>query len=189
LAFARRTQSYGRTPSIPRRNFVDLKLDNIGRATVAGERASLDGSRALTVRLRSDGAGTLRLDVPLPAGATVERTEGPAVSGASAARSTVRAAASAPEVDLSRTGASFRVASGTRVYVIRPAASSSGSGGAGGENGSGNGGGPGGDGSGGTAGASGGGGGSLPFTGLAAALLVAVGLSLVAAGRVVRRRA
>ena len=199
LAFLRRSQSRGSAPRIARRNFLDVELDNLSRASVDGRRAKLDGDEPLRVRVRSDGDGQMRLDVRLPAGATVERVGGPAVPGASRAGGEVHAAARAPEVDLTRGGATFRLAEGSRTYLIRPAGTGSGSGGGSGADGGGGGGqdgdgpvGRGDDGGGsdtaGTGTTDGGGdGGSLPFTGLALACLVLAGLILLLAGRALRR--
>jgi hypothetical protein len=108
LAYVRRSQSWGPTPSTPVRNAINLDLANVGRATVTGDRARLTGDRPLRVRIDSDGDGSLRLNVALPAGATVERVSGR------------RAPGRGPEVQLDSGGATFRVASGSRTYVIRP---------------------------------------------------------------------
>ena len=190
LAFTRRSQDWGPAPATPERNALNLNLTAVTAATVTGSRARLRGDEPLTVRVRSDGSGALRVDVPLPAGATVERVEGPAVPGAASRRRSVgsparrraRAAAAAPEVQLDRTGASFRVAEGSRTYVIGPAqadqptppddrpssdAERDGVGGSPGDE-------P--------------GAGSLPFTGLALGLVALLGLALALGGRHLRRR-
>jgi hypothetical protein len=108
LTYVRRSQSWGPAPSTPQQNALNLRLTNIGAATVTGSRARLTGNEPLRVRLDSDGDGSVRLDVALPAGATVERIEGPPVPGGE------------PEVQLDPGGATFRVAEGTRTYLISP---------------------------------------------------------------------
>jgi hypothetical protein len=200
LAYTRRSQSWGPVPSASRQNTLNLTLTNIAGATVTGRRARLNGDEPLRVRLQSDGSGTLRLDVPLPDGSTVERIEGPPVPGTGA---TTRAAA--PEVTLDRGGASFRVAEGSRTYLINPPPATAGQGGSGqggaGEDrpGGGRGGGGAGEGGGGgddsraadeAAGSGGGGdgGGSLPFTGLALAITALLGIALTLVGGGLRRR-
>jgi hypothetical protein len=200
LAYTRRSQSWGDAPATARQNALNLTLTNIGAATVTGPRARLSGDEPLRVRLQSDGGGTLRLDVPLPEGSTVERIEGPPVPGASG-----RAREAAPEVQLDRGGASFRVAEGSRTYLINPPRTTAGEGGLG-SGGSGQGGavsggpGEGGRDGSGSDGAGGGGGddsgtagrtagdGSLPFTGLAVAATALLGLALALAGGGLRRR-
>jgi len=160
-------------------------MENGGQGEVDGRRARLDGSRRLRVRLQSDGRGTLRLELPLPEGARVERVAGPPLGAGAAGRSRARAAAAAPEVALDRAGASFTVASGTREYVIDAAGSEAGSPDApradepegrrsrdGGAEGT----------------AAGGASGELPFTGLALVLVLLAGVALTATGRALRRR-
>ena len=172
-------------------NTLETRLDNVGAATIDGRRARLSGDAPLRIKLTSDGGGRLRLSMPLPAGATVERVEGGPVAIAAgtsgASRAAARAAqadagAGAPEVDLSESGAEFAIASGTRAYVIRPAAAGTGAdddpGGPSGPGG-------GGDDDAGAAAGSGGSsedGGSLPFTGLGLALLVVLGALLLSSG-------
>ena len=169
LAYVRRSRRWGAVPEVAPRNMLDVRLANIGRARVTGSRARLRGDRPLRVRLQSDGAGALRLDVALPAGATAERVEGPPLPG-------VR------EVALDRRGARFTVGAGTRTYLIRPARPADRDGGGPGRD---NGGAaPGGEGAGGGAGA----GGALPFTGLALGLPALLGLALVLAGVALRGR-
>ena len=101
-------------PQAARENALDLSLENVSRSTVDGARARLRGGERLRVRVKSDGAGSVRLDLELPDGVTVQRTEGgPVVAQL--------AAATAPEVALDRAGATFTVAPGTRTYVLSPA--------------------------------------------------------------------
>jgi hypothetical protein len=203
LTYTRRSQSWGPAPGTPPQNALNLNLKNIGAATVTGTRARLTGDQPLRVRIESDGDGSLRLDVPLPEGVTVERIEGPPVPGTAArarsartratlassarARSPRARAAAAPEASLDRNGASFRIAQGTRTYLIGPPASTSGpdrEGERAGEGGRTQGG-SGGDDSG-NAGA--GGGDSLPFTGLAVGLMALLGLALSLSGGSLRGR-
>jgi hypothetical protein len=104
---------------VPRRspeNALELSLENVGSGTVDGARARLDGGRRLRVKLTSDGAGRVRLDLPLREGARAERVSGTAVSSSRTRTSALRAAA--PEVALDREGATFTTAAGTREYVI-----------------------------------------------------------------------
>jgi C-terminal binding-module, SLH-like, of glucodextranase len=193
LAFVRRSQSWGPVPATPGQNALKLNLTNVGRATVTGPRARLEGDRPLRVRIESDGSGELRLDVPLPEGSTVERVEGPPVPGAGNAMREP-----APEVRLDREGASFQVAEGARTYLINPPeASAAGAGqagaGAAGQGGSGSGpggsrGGAGGGDSGAAGAGAGGGGASLPFAGLALGAMMLLGTALTLAGGGLRRR-
>ena len=173
---------------IPRRtaeNKLELDLKNVSAATIDGPRARLDGDRVLRVKVASDGPGTARLELDLPAGATVVRESGPAPAAAGKAARARAAQAAAPEVKLDREGATFSVSAGDRTYVIRPAAQETE--------------GPGGEadndpapddtadprdtaGSGSTDG-------SLPFTGLAVLLVALAGVALLGGGRALRRRA
>jgi hypothetical protein len=94
-----------RWTSIPprrRANALEMKLENLRRATIDGRRARLDGARRLRVRIDSNGAGTVRLKLALPAGARVTRVGG----------------GPAPEVSVNRGGATFTVAAGNRAYSI-----------------------------------------------------------------------
>jgi hypothetical protein len=180
-------------PRVTPHNALTVTLDNIASATVDGLRARLDGGQSLRVRIVSDGEGQLGLNLPLPAGVTATRIEGPPLPRAAAR------ASSAPEVRLSRQGASFEVAAGTREYLIGPAGAGNASAGGGGGEGGGEGGGAvaalmGARASGGLAGAvqsthlAGEGGGPLPFTGLPLAGLFLLGAGLVGSGLVLRRR-
>ncbi|HLL87309.1 MAG TPA: hypothetical protein VK387_08365, partial [Thermoleophilaceae bacterium] len=90
-----------RWTGIPRaeaRNTLGVRLENLSRAVLDGRRAKLSGLRALRVHITADGRGTMRLNLPLPAGARARRVEGGPVPGAG------------PEVVLDRGGATFRVA-------------------------------------------------------------------------------
>ncbi len=180
-------------PATPAQNALELSLENVSAATVDGARARLDGGERLRVKVASDGAGSVRLALALPANVTVDRVEGDPVPQA-AARRRARAAGAAPEVSLDGDGASFTVAAGTRTYVIAPAEgaarrgeeetrreeeeSSPGdrdeeTGGDGGKTE------PAGD----TVG-----GGSLPFTGLRLGLLAVIALTMLGAGLALHRR-
>ena len=99
------------------RNTLDVRLENLDRATIDGRRARLSGGRMLRVRIAADGEGTMRLDLGLPARARARRVVGGPVPGG------------AREVSLSRDGATFRVAAGVRSYVIEGAGASDGTGG------------------------------------------------------------
>src|SRR5665809_34592 len=74
----------------PKRNRLKVDLDNVRRATIDGERAKLDGDEPLRVRIESDGDGRMRLDVPLPKGAQVERIDGPPLCPKSSSTATGR---------------------------------------------------------------------------------------------------
>lgn len=214
-------------PRRPKKNSLALTLANLSRATVDGRRARLEGDRPLCVNIRSDGAGRVRLNLPLPADATVERgcgrlspsgagneaasAVGPSGGGsfrAAAAADSGRTAARGSSVEIDGDGATFEVADGEREYLIAAAGSAPGGGdtdgGPGGSSGDGgDADGPAGGDSAGTAGAAGGGaaadvgaaadstsdggGGSLPFTGLALAILALAGLVSLVAGRHLRR--
>ena len=93
-------------PARPRENFLSVQLQNMGRATIDGRRARLDGTRKLRVRIDSDGAGTMRLELPLAPGTRVRRIDGTPVPG------------SAAEVTVDRAGATFRAANGSRTYEL-----------------------------------------------------------------------
>jgi hypothetical protein len=167
-------------PAKDAENALELTFDNLGNAVVDGNRARLDGGQRLRVRLTSDGSSRLRLDLPLPAGAHVERVEGGPVPAA-ATRRRARAAAATPEVSLDSDGATFSMASGTRTYVIDSSTSS--------------GAGPGDDeapsrptSSTASGDVTAGEGGSLPFTGLQLGLIFLAGALLTAGGTSLRRR-
>ena len=196
-------------PGVPERNRLVVGLENVGRGTIDGRGAKLDGAvgrTPLRVRLESDGDGRMRLDLRLPKDAVARRIDGGAVSSASGAGGATAAGAGAPapEVALTRRGANFRVAGGEREYRIFVPASGGGDGGSdtGGEDGDdGSGGGSTTDGGstgagaptdqvaqlGATAGS--GNGGSLPFTGLALLALVLLGSAALLTGRALRRAA
>jgi hypothetical protein len=93
-------------------NGLDLRLENVRRARIAGSRARLDSEREIRVRLESDGDAEVRLDLQLPADSVVRR------DGSND---------EADDADVDSDGASFRVGSGTSTFVIarrKPAASS-----------------------------------------------------------------
>ena len=95
------------TPARRRTNALQLRLENLARATIDGRRARLDGRRRLRVRIDADGEGSVRVNLALPPDARARRIEGTPVPGAS------------PEVTLDRSGATFRVAKGSRAYFIK----------------------------------------------------------------------
>jgi hypothetical protein len=185
MPFTRRARDWGAAPETEAANALRLDLGSIAAATVSGERARLRGDRPLRVTIASDGPGELGLDLSFPAGTTAERIEGPAVPASGSAR----AAAVAPEVEVSRERATFRLAAGTRTYLLSvPAAGDDAGGGRT----------PGSDdasdepapltGDGGQV-AAGAAGGELPFTGLPLALVGLLGLLALAMGHRLRRRA
>lgn len=90
--------------SEPRRNQLDVTLGNLRHATIDGLRARLDSHEPVTVRITSDGAATVTLSLPLPAGATITSPEDQPLASAT----------------LSREGAVFSVSVGSTVYVITP---------------------------------------------------------------------
>ncbi len=106
-------------PRVPAANRLTLDLENMAAATISGRRARLEGSKPLRVRLKSDGASSVRLNLPLPKGATVRRIDGGPLTASAAG-----AGSASPEVALSRRGAVFTVAAGTREYLISQATGS-----------------------------------------------------------------
>jgi len=173
-------------PATPVENALELSLENVSAASVDGARAKLDGGERLRVKVTSDGGGSVRLALALPADVSVDRVEGEPVPQVAAAGRRARAAAAAPEVALDRDGATFTVAAGTRTYVINARGAATGPGDDDGD--------PPAEGGGDddkkprpttvdTAGD-----GSLPFTGLALGVLAMAGLTLLGAGLVLRRR-
>jgi poly(3-hydroxybutyrate) depolymerase len=92
-------------PSTARRNALRLRLANVESATLDGVRARLDGRKRLDIALDSDGAGRVRLELPLPAGATVRLVSGGG-SGWSA--------------DLDTGGLTVTTGAGTAAYVVQP---------------------------------------------------------------------
>ena len=91
-------------PARPAVNSLDLGLENIAQASVDGKRARLDGRRPLRVTLTSDGAGTVEVRLPFPAGA-----QAVLVSGGGAGWS----------ASVTASGATFTTATGTATYEIR----------------------------------------------------------------------
>lgn len=108
----------------------------------------------------------MRLNLPVPRGASAERVSGSDLPGR--------------DVALDRDGATFAVARGTREYRLCAASASENGGGAG----------DGGSGGGGAAGAAaaGPGSGSLPFTGLNLMPLFLLGAASLLSGAILRRR-
>jgi Prolyl oligopeptidase family len=88
----------------PAENALTAKLRNVGAGEIAGVRARLDGSRRLRVTTDSDGPARLRLNLPFPAGTTVERVD--------------RESEPAPEVALDRDGATLNLTGGQRTFVF-----------------------------------------------------------------------
>ena len=97
------------------RNALEVRLENLERATIDGRRARLSGRRRLRVRIAADGPGRMRLALRLPAGARARRVIGDPVPGG------------APEVSIDGDGATFRAESGERTYVIEVSGRSVGS--------------------------------------------------------------
>ncbi|MDQ4071548.1 MAG: hypothetical protein M3088_01550, partial [Actinomycetota bacterium] len=93
------------------RNALEVRLENLERATVDGRRARLSGRRTLRMRIAADGPGTMRLHLHLPTRARARRVAGGPVPGGGR------------EVSIDRDGATFRLAGGVRTYsiqVLRP---------------------------------------------------------------------
>ena len=182
-----------------RRDRLDVDLENVGSGTVDGVRAKLGSTDETCVKITSDGASTLRIEMPLEEVTALRLKRGGCDrfdDGARAARAgQVRAAQAGgdveevgpDEVTLRPGGATIATASGTREYLLARASSTFVA-----ENASdaderdtaGGGGGGGGD----TAGAGDSGGGDLPFTGLAVAALVMAGALMLVVGLALRRR-
>ena len=57
---------WGAIPSVAPRNALEVRLRNIGTATIDGARAKLSGDTPLTVTVTSDGDARLRIDLPTP---------------------------------------------------------------------------------------------------------------------------
>jgi hypothetical protein len=103
-------------PRIAPSNTLAVRLENLARATIDGRRARLSGRRRLVVHLSADGPG----DAPQSAaraGGARPPCRRPTLAGSGA------------EVTLDRAGASFRVASGRRTYVIEVAGAGAAAGG------------------------------------------------------------
>jgi hypothetical protein len=98
-----------RIPRAPKRNALDLRLDNVRRAHVDGLRARLDGRRCLRVSVASDVAALVRVTLPFPAGAVARR-----------GRSCGRGAPVSRQVLLTRGGATMLVPAGKHSWVILP---------------------------------------------------------------------
>ena len=98
-----------RIPRAPKRNALDLRLDNVRRAHVDGLRARLDGRRCLRVSVTSDVAALVRVTLPFPAGAVARR-----------GRSCERGAPASRQVLLTRGGATMLVPAGKHSWVILP---------------------------------------------------------------------
>jgi len=75
-ALVQGTRVNGYAPRTPH-NELDLALADVAAVTVAGTRARLDGHRPLILRLSSDHAARVRVDLPLPA-RLANSAEGPA---------------------------------------------------------------------------------------------------------------
>jgi hypothetical protein len=96
-----------RIPRAPKRNALDLRLDNVRRAHVDGLRARLTGRRCLRISVASDVAALVRVTLPFPAGAVARR-----------GRSCRRGAASPRQVLLTRGGATILAPAGKHSWVI-----------------------------------------------------------------------
>ena len=97
-----------RIPARPKRNALDLRLENVRRAHIDGSRARLTGRRCLLVSVRTDGRALVRLTLPFPAAAVARR--GRACGAGPAAR----------EVLLTRGGATILAPAGAHSWVILP---------------------------------------------------------------------
>lgn len=95
---------WGVIPAAPERNALELGLRNLASLTVAGARARLNGGAPLTIRITSDGDTQVSLNLPLPEGTTVTRSDGLPASG----------------VSLSSSGAVFTAGGGTVTYLLTP---------------------------------------------------------------------
>jgi dienelactone hydrolase len=96
-----------RIPRAPKRNALDLRLDNLRRAHVDGLRARLSGRRCLRISVASDVAALVRVTLPFPAGAVARQ-----------GRSCGRGAPAPRQVLLTRGGATILAPAGKHSWVI-----------------------------------------------------------------------
>jgi dienelactone hydrolase len=96
-----------RIPRAPKRNALDLRLDNVRRAHVDGLRARLNGRRCLRISVASDVAALVRVTLPFPAGAVARQ-----------GRSCGRGAPAPRQVLLTRGGATILAPAGKHSWVI-----------------------------------------------------------------------
>jgi dienelactone hydrolase len=96
-----------RLPRTPKRNALDLRLDNLRRAHVDGLRARLNGRRCLRVSVANDVAALVRVTLPFRAGAVARR--GPSCG---------RGAPAPRQVLLTRGGATILAPAGKHSWVI-----------------------------------------------------------------------
>jgi len=100
---------WGEIPRLAAENALTATLRNVGAGELDGRRARLDGNRRLRVVLDSDGPATIRLSLPFPRNARVERVD--------------EEAEPAPEVAVDAGGATFALpGAGRRTYVFAPGA-------------------------------------------------------------------
>jgi hypothetical protein len=110
--FARTATEWTGTPAAPAENALEVTTANLESGTIDGTRAQLDGSERLRVKIETDGATELRLDLALPANAEVVKLQGGTET-------------EADEVTLDPAGADFDLEDpGTFTFVIRPASAS-----------------------------------------------------------------
>jgi hypothetical protein len=96
---------WARVPHVRPRNVLRLTLANIATATVDGVDAQLSAAKTLRIRVTSDGAGRVRVALPLPTDATLRIAGGPAPGWGGT-------------VDTG--GVTLVVANGTKTFVLSP---------------------------------------------------------------------
>ncbi|RBY95656.1 hypothetical protein DQ237_14180 [Blastococcus sp. TF02-8] len=102
LPYTEVNRSWGDFPRIPAANRLDLRLTNVGTASLDAGRARLDTRRELTVVTTADRAGSIHLAGAFPQGVTV-RQDGRLVPAS-----------------VDRAGVTLPVAAGSHTYTVRP---------------------------------------------------------------------